>query len=129
MDNKTTRFPGVLYIVLSSVALLIWLGFLFFALFLGGSPGPDYERTVPFMYVGIMALGLVGAVLGIAAGKRGLGAKPAGKALPICAALFGAIGSLSFFLMELAPVGLFALLPGILPSLLYLLLTRKREKG
>jgi hypothetical protein len=128
MNNKITRVPDVLYIILSSIALLIWLVLLFFAVFLGGSPGPGYERTVPIIYTGIMALGLLGAVFGIAAGIIGAATKRPGIALPICAALLGAIGSVPFFLLDLTAVGLFAMFVGILPSSLYLLLTQKRVK-
>jgi hypothetical protein len=127
MKSKRKRIAAVLYIILSVFALLFWLVFIFYAVFLGGSPGPtSYERGVPFLYAGIMALGLLGAALGIAAGVKGLGAKPAGKVLLLCAALLGAVGSVPFFLMELTEIGLFALIPGVLPTLLYLLLRGKR---
>ena len=128
MKTKRNRIAAVLYIILSVIASLIWLGFLFFALFLGGSPGPGYERGVPLPYAGIMALGLFGAALGIAAGIRGLSVIPEAKALPICAALFGVIGSVPFFLLDLAEVGMFAFLVGILPTLLYLPLRGKRSQ-
>jgi hypothetical protein len=127
MQKKTTRIPAAIYTVLSAVALPIWLGFLFFAFFLGGSPGPDYERSVPYSYVGVMTLGFSGTVLALAAGITGLKAKPVKALLPFCAVLLGVMGSMPFFWMDLAAVGLFALLPGALPSLLYLLLIRKRS--
>ncbi|MDR1131566.1 MAG: hypothetical protein LBL15_04020, partial [Oscillospiraceae bacterium] len=126
--NKFTRVLAALYAVLSAIALLIWLGFLFFALFLGGSPGPDYERSVPYLYVGIMTFGLLGAVLGLTAGIKGSGTKPPPRVLSLCAALSGAAGSIPFFLMELPAVGLFALLLSILPTLLYLLLAPKKSR-
>lgn len=129
MNTVRKRIAAILYIILSAGALVFWLGFIFFALFFGGSPGPYSEqRTMPLAYIGIMAIGLLGAKLGIAAGITGLGAKPAGKILPLCAAMLGIIGSLSFFLMDLTVMGVLALLPGILPSLLYLILKPKRSK-
>ena len=126
MKTKRERIAAVLYIILSAFALLFWQVFIFYAVFLGGSPGPGFERQVPFAYAGIMALGYLGAALGIAAGIKGLGAIPAGKVLLLCAALLGAAGSVPFFLMDLAVVGVYAFLVGVLPTLLYLLLRGKR---
>lgn len=125
MRDKTTRGSSILYVVLSVIALVIWICFLFFALFLGGSPGPGYDRTVPYIYVGIIALGVLGAVIGLTAGIKGTGEKPAGKILPVCSAVLGAIGSVPFFLLELTAAGIIALLVGVLPDLLHLVLTRK----
>lgn len=125
MRKKPTRIPAILCTLLSGIALLIWLGFLFFTFFLGGSPGPGYGRSVPSSYIGVIALGFLGAVLALAAGVMGLTAKPGRKILPLCATLLGVMGSVPFFLMNLEAVGLFALLVGILPPLLYLPFARK----
>lgn len=129
MNNVRKRIAAVLYIILSVIALLLWLFFISGASFVGGSTGPEIESTVSFGDVGgIMALGLVGAVLGIIAGIKGFGEKPAGKVLLICAAMLGIIGSISFFLIDVGEIGVLALFISIFPTLLYLLLRGKRSK-
>lgn len=131
MNKKVSRIPAILYILFSVIAIVLWLIFLFFAFFLGGNPGPGYDRTVPLEYVGIISFGLLGAILGLVSGIKGAGkkaGKPAVKILSVCAAVLGTIGSVPFFLMELPEAGVFVLMVGILPSLLFLFLTRKHTR-
>lgn len=127
MEKKFTPIPAILCTLLSGIALPIWLVFFVIAYFLGGSPGPDFERSVPNLYIGVIALGFLGAVLALATGVMGLSAKPARKYLPLCATLLGVMGSVPFFLMDLTAVGLFALPVGILPTVLYLIFPRKQS--
>lgn len=96
-----------------ALCLLFWLVLIFYALFLGGSPGPAYERTVPIAYAGVMTLGLFGAALGLAVLVRG----KKGRLGLLLAVLFGAIGSLPLFLLELYAVGWLAFIVGIAPLL------------
>ena len=112
--EKALRLIGV---VLSVFALLFWLIMLFYAYFLGGSPGPGLERSVPLMYAGVIAFGWLGSVLAFINGINSLKRKQARKALSICAALLGACGSIPFFMMDLTLVGFIALTLGILPPL------------
>lgn len=127
MSKKSNRVPAVLYIVLSSIGLFIWLGLLFFAFFLGGSPGPGYERGVPYLYAAIMILGFLGAIISLTSGIKGINNRHVGKLTTVCAAVIGAIGSIPLFLMELNAVGLFALAASVLPSALYLILLKKSD--
>lgn len=106
------KWKKALLILLMIFAILFWLTALFFGFFLGGSPGPGYERSVPLAYAGVMALGLLGAAVGLAGIAADKGAKP----LLIAAAL-GVAGSLPFFLMGLYAAGLAALLAGAAPLL------------
>jgi hypothetical protein len=121
MKKKLSRVPAIILIVMSVFAVLFWIVMLFFSFFLGG--GTKDGRTVPILYVGMIALGLLGATLSLAAGIKGLSHKSV-KALIICAAVLGIIGGVPFYLMDLTEMGLITLLPGVLPPLLYLLLER-----
>lgn len=53
---KGTLIPKILLIIGSAFSILMWLALLFYGFFLGGSPGPGYERMVPIAYVGIIFL-------------------------------------------------------------------------
>ena len=120
--KKALRVLGA---ILSVFAFLFWLIMLFYAFLLGGSPGPGYERMVPFMYAGIMAFGWLGSVLAFVSGIVGSKRKAAGTALSVGAALLGILGSVPIFLLDLAFIGVIALLLGVLPPLLYLFLARE----
>ena len=119
----------VIGLILGVFAFWFWLIMLFYAFFLGGSPGPGYERSVPLIFAGIIAFGWLGSVLAIVNGIIDLKRKPAIKALPVCAALLGILGSVPLFMLDLAFVGIIALLLGILPPLLSLFLARESPKA
>lgn len=127
MPIKTNRAAAIVCTLLSVFSLLIWIGLLFYAFFLGGSPGPGYERSVPYLYAGIMVLGFSGAALGLAVIVKGLGANTLRKGMLVCSAAISAIGSIPLFLMDLTVVGLFTLAVSILPSALYLILIPKKS--
>ena len=115
-NRRTIKLPGILLIVCSGIGILLWLVMLFFALLLGGSPGPGYERTVPLFFAGIILLGLFSAAAGLAGGIASMcGARKPAFAMIIIAALLGAAGSVPLFLLDLAPVGVFYGLVGVLP--------------
>ncbi|HWQ75802.1 MAG TPA: hypothetical protein VN441_10835 [Syntrophomonas sp.] len=112
-SRQKTLIPKVLLIIGGAFSILLWLALLFYGFFLGGSPGPGYERMVPIAYAGVMALGFFGAVvglMGVAAGK---------KAALYAAAVLGAVGSAPLFLLELPAAGIIFLLIGIAPLLVY----------
>lgn len=70
---KGALTPKALLITGGVFSILPWLALLFYGLFLGGSPGPGYERMVPIPYVSVMASGFFGAaagLIGIAAEKK-----------------------------------------------------------
>ncbi|MDR1620494.1 MAG: hypothetical protein LBS18_07530 [Clostridiales bacterium] len=106
------------------LAILFWLALLFYGFFLGGSPGPGYERTVPMSFAGVMAIGFAGAVVGLV----GIVKAPKGKPLLTAAAVLGAVGSAPLFLLELPVVGVIVLLIGLVP-LLGLLIRPNRMEG
>jgi len=126
VQKKSTGIPAILCIVISIVALVIWFCVVIFAFLLGGSPGPGYERSFPGLYIGIVALGFLGAALALAVGIRGLKRKAVGKLLPIFVIVLGIIGSVPFFAMDLAEMGLITLMVGIPPSLLSIIVSRKQ---
>jgi hypothetical protein len=100
-----------MFLIGEAIAIVIWFIMIFFALFLGGSPGPGYDRQVPVSYAGIIALGLLGAIVAIvghAAGK---------KAFLVAAAILGVIGSVPLFMLSLPAVGIPFFLLGIAPLL------------
>ena len=115
--KKASRVIGV---ILGVLACLFWFIMLLYAFFLGGSPGPDYERTVPLIFVGIIAFGWLGSILALINSIIDLIRKKAGKALPVCAALLIVLGSIPFFVLDLILIGVIALLLGVLPPLLSL---------
>lgn len=122
MENpaKGTLIPKVLLIIGSAFSILLWLVLLFYGVFLGGSPGPGYERMVPTAYAGVMTLGFFGAVaglIGVAAEKR---------AALFAAAVLGTVGSLPLFLLELPAAGIIFLLISMVP-LLGLLIRNNRK--
>jgi predicted membrane metal-binding protein len=111
-------------IVVASLTILFWLVLLFYALLLGGSPGPGYERTTPMSFAGIMAIGLAGAVVGLV----GIVKAPKSKPSLIAAAVLGAVGSVPLFLLELPVVGVIVLLIGLEPLLGLLIRPNTREE-
>ena len=113
----------VLLIVGACLMILFWLVLLFCALLLGGCPGPSYERTVPMSFAGILAIGLVGAVIGLV----GIAKAPKSKLSLIAAAVLGAVGSAPLFLLELPVVGIVFLLIGLAPLLGLLIRSDKRR--
>ncbi len=113
MKNIVQTIFKTILIVGGVLGILFWLALLFYAFFLGGSPGPGYGRTVSLAYVGVMGAGLFGAVLGLIVLVRG---KKGRIGLPQ-AALLGVIGSVPLFLMELPVPALAALIVGIAPLL------------
>jgi len=119
--KKASRVIGV---ILGVLACLFWFIMLLYAFFLGGSPGPDYERTVPLIFVGIIAFGWLGSILALINSIIDLIRKKAGKALPVCAALLIVLGSIPFFVLDLILIGVIALLLGVLPPLLSLMKQR-----
>jgi len=129
-----SRFPGILLIIGSVIGVIFWFIALFYAFFLGGSPGPySVDRTVPLLYVPVIGLGFVGAIVGLVAGIKSTirGANAPVSRLVVLAALLGAAGSVPFFLLDVwVEVGLVALAFGIAPAavnrLLTLLLRQKR---
>lgn len=124
IKQKPARFPGILLIVGSAFGLLFWFVMLFFTFFLGGSPGPGLERTVPTVHAAIVGLGLAGAAVCLAAGiKAACGSYNAQDVLIALAVLLGSAGSIPFFLLDLAAVGIVALVFGIMPPVVYLLIT------
>lgn len=128
--NKSARASDMALIVLSIIGCLFWLALLFFALFLGGSPGPGYARTVPMRYVCLIALGLAGAVIGtITATRSPRGASSRGKAAAGTAALLGAAGSVPMFLLELTAIGVVCLAAGLLPPVLYFVQSATRDNN
>jgi hypothetical protein len=101
----------VLFIVGQVIAIFIWFIMVFYALFLGGSPGPGYDRSVPVSYAGIIALGLLGAIIAVAGHAAGK------KTLLAAAAILGVIGCVPLFMLDLPAVGLPFFLLGIAPLL------------
>jgi len=123
-QRQLARIPAVLLIVGSVIGVLFWLVMVFFAFFLGGATGPpNFERTVPLPYVAVIALGLVGALVGLGAGIKSLRNAPVSRMVAL-SALLGAVGSASFFLLELFEMGLMALLVGVVPPIICLSLAR-----
>lgn len=128
--KKGTSIPGILLIVGSLFGALFWLAMLFFSFFLGGSPGPGYERTVPYYCVAIIGLGFAAAIIGLIAGIKSI----IGSRLSIMVFIaipLGAAGSIPFFLLSITKLGIIALLFGLFPPLLYLflsVLTRKTKQ-
>jgi hypothetical protein len=112
MLMKLLKVLKVLLVIGGALAILCWVALIFYAFFLGGSPGPGHERTVPLSYCSIMATGLLGSVIGIA----GIAVSQLRKLLPLAAAL-GATGSSPLFLLELPTVGVLFLIIGIAPLL------------
>lgn len=112
-------------IVVSTIALTAWSGLALFSLLFGGSPGPGYERTVPLANIGIMMLGIAGAVFSLIGAF--LWAKAA-KPLPVAAAALGILGSFPLFSLGLVGVGLVFLMLGILPPILCFTFARRKEK-
>jgi hypothetical protein len=96
-------------VTVSVLACILWLALLFCAFFLGGAPGPGYERTVPVSYCGVMLFGLVGAVLGTV----GIGESKSKYLIP--AAVLELAGSIPLFLLELPVVGAVYMILGVLP--------------
>jgi len=126
--QKPSRFPGILLITGSVIGIIFWFIMLFFALFLGGSPGPYSEgRTVPLHYVAVIGLGSAGAIVSLVAGIKSIrDLNAAISKMVVLAALFGIAGSVPFFLLDVAVgVGLVALMFGIAFPLAYLIITRK----
>lgn len=110
------KLMKVLLIICDVLGILFWGGILFYSVVLGGSPGPGYERSVPYIYCGIMTLGLMGSGIGLA----GIGIAQKRKLL-LLAAVLGEIGSVPLFLLELPVVGVFFLIVGLTPLLGFLL--------
>ncbi|MGX8701224.1 hypothetical protein [Caproiciproducens sp.] len=119
MEKKQT-FARIILALVGVFCLLFWLGLLFYSSFLGGSPGPGYERNVPAAYVGMIASGLLGAILGL------IGVVTRKPRTPLFAAAFGILGSIPFFLLSLPEIGILALIAGIEPLLG--LFTRKKGR-
>jgi len=119
---------SVIGIILGVLACLFWFGMLFYAFFLGGSPGPGYERTVPIVFACIIAFGWLGSILALINSIIDLIRKRAVKALPVCAALLIVLGSVPFFLLDLVLIGMIALLLGLLAPLLSLFFARESTK-
>lgn len=112
-------------IVISAIALIAWFGLALFSLLFGGSPAPGYGRTVALAHIGIMTLGIAGALLSL------IGAflwTKAAKPLAIAAVVLGILGSFPLFSLGLAGVGLAYLILGILPPILCLIFARRRKK-
>jgi len=97
-----SKLPGRLFMAGGIIGAAFWLAMLFFALFLGGSPGPGHARTVPLLYIPIIALGFIGALLSIAAAVKA----NRGRSLAVLSILFGAAGCIPFFLLQLTLMGL-----------------------
>ena len=114
----------VIGVILGVLACLFWFGMLFYAFFLGGSPGPGYERTVPIVFACIIAFGWLGSILALISSIIDLMKKRAVKALPVCAALLIVLGSIPFFMLDLILIGVIALLLGLIAPLLSLFFTR-----
>jgi hypothetical protein len=110
---KGTWVPKVLLIIGGAFSILLWLTLLFYGFFLGGSPGPGYERIVPIVYAGVMALGLTGAVVWVVSMIK----TPKERVPLFTAAALGAIGSIPLFSLELPTVGVVFLLIGVAPLL------------
>jgi hypothetical protein len=127
--EKKSKVPGILLIAGSAFGILFWLAALFFSFFLGGSPGPGYERSMPLISVAVMCFGFLGAALGLVAGVASLlGANAAARAMVIIAALLGVAGSVSFFLADLGAVGIFVMLiGGAYSGVCFALMRRKRQ--
>ncbi len=126
MEKKQSKIPGILLIAGSILGLLFWLAALFFAFFLGGSPGPGYERSMPLNSVAVMWFGVVGVAVGLAAGVKSLrAANAAARVMIIIAGLLGVAGSVSFFLADLPGVGIIVMTIGVVYSAFCFLLMRK----
>lgn len=134
-EQKPMRAPGILLAVGSVVGILFWLIAVFFALFLGGSAGPDAaQRAVPLHYVAMLCLGLVSAAIGFGAGIKSAarGANIAMDLLLIWCAILSAAGTIPFLLLGLTQVWLIALAFGMLPLASYVVcmqITLRARRG
>jgi hypothetical protein len=122
--ERPSRAPAITLIAGSAAGVLFWCAMLFFALVLGGSPGPGYERTTPLSYALVIGLGLAGAIVGLVAGVKSVRGKSV-LAAAIAAVVLGAVGSVPFFLLELPEVGVIALALGILPATVSLIFGKR----
>jgi hypothetical protein len=111
--------PGILLTIGGILGIIFWVIMLLYALLLGGSPGPGYERTVPMGYAAIIALGLAGAIVELAARRK------SSVGMVITAAVLGAAGSVPFFLLGLTAMGIIALAVGIVFPCAYLPVSRR----
>ena len=127
--KKSTSLPGVIMTVLSVIGVFAWFIMLFFTLFLGGSPGPGYERTVPLIACLFVAFGFVGAIIGTAAGVKALGGNRKAAVTRACiSAGFCIVGSIPLFVIELFLMGFVFALLGAFPAGLFLLLVKLSDK-
>ncbi|MDR1589311.1 MAG: hypothetical protein LBS51_03880 [Oscillospiraceae bacterium] len=124
-DKKIHKTPGIILTVFSGIGIFLWLGMTLFALLFGGSPGPDYDRTIPMLAVLFIALGFVGSIIGVTAGSKALrGARKASIIRAGVAAAFCASGCIPLFVLELYLMGIIYVLIGAFPTLLFLFLVK-----
>ena len=110
----------------SAIGIIFWFAMIFFTIFMGGINGPpNFQREVSPYCISIIVLGLIGSGIGfITAIKLIRNKKEQANTMLIPAVLFMVAGSVPFYFMELYQLGAIALLIGILPSTIYIIINQ-----